>query len=65
MTAQQIHPSIQDIETIQPKVEIYYCKNGKRNVWQYSFETGLTASIKLQSVGCTLKLKDIYTKITF
>lgn len=49
----------------QPKVEVYYCKNGKRNVWMYSFATGLDQSIKLQSVGCTLKLKDIYTKITF
>jgi Uma2 family endonuclease len=45
------------------RVEIYYCKNGKRNVWNYTFETGLTASIKLQSVGCTLRLKDIYRNV--
>lgn len=49
----------------QPKVESYYCKNGKRNVWLYSFAKGLNESIKLQSVGCTLRLKDIYKKIEF
>ena len=49
----------------QPKVEIYYCKNGKRNVWNYTFATGLAESIKLQSVGCTLRLKDIYRNIEF
>lgn len=48
-----------------PKVEIYYCKNGKRNVWHYTFATGLSESIKLQSVGCTLRLKDIYRNIDF
>ena len=53
------------VHQTQPKVESYYCKNGKRNVWLYSFATGLNDSIKLQSVGCTLKLKDIYHKITF
>jgi Uma2 family endonuclease len=45
------------------RVEVYYCKNGKRNVWNYTFETGLAASIKLQSVGCTLRLKDIYRNV--
>lgn len=49
----------------QAKVETYYCKNGKRNVWTYAFETGLTARIKLQSVGCTLRLQDIYREMTF
>jgi Uma2 family endonuclease len=49
----------------QPKIEIYYCKNGKRNVWNYTFATGLSESIKLQSVGCTLRLKDIYRNIEF
>jgi Uma2 family endonuclease len=49
----------------QPKVEIYYCKNGNRNVWIYSFATGLDASVKLQSIGCTLRLKDIYRNIVF
>lgn len=47
------------------KVEIYFCKNGKRNVWTYAFATGLTERIKLQSVGCTLNLKDIYREVTF
>jgi Uma2 family endonuclease len=49
----------------EPKIEIYYCKNGKRNVWNYTFITGLSESIKLQSVGCTLRLKDIYRNIEF
>ena len=49
----------------QAKVETYYCKNGKRNVWNYTFATGLTESIKLQSVGCTLRLKDIYRNVEF
>ena len=53
------------VDQYEPKVEIYYCKNGNRNVWQYSFVTGLDASVKLQSVGCTLRLKDIYKKIIF
>ena len=49
----------------EPKVEIYYCKNGNRNVWQYSFVTGLDARIKLQSIGCTIQLKDIYRDVEF
>ena len=49
----------------EPKIEIYYCKNGNRNVWQYSFETGLDARIKLQSIGCTIRLKDIYRDVEF
>jgi Uma2 family endonuclease len=49
----------------QAKVETYYCKNGKRNVWNYTFATGLAESIKLQSVGCTLRLKDIYRDVEF
>ena len=49
----------------QPKIESYYCKNGKRNVWQYAFETDLMARFKLQSVGCTLRLQDIYRHINF
>ena len=49
----------------QPKVEVYYCKNGKRNVWSYSFVSGLSEKIKLQSVGCTLRLKDIYRQVAF
>jgi Uma2 family endonuclease len=49
----------------EPKVEIYYCKNGKRNVWNYTFHTGLADNIKLQSVGCSLRLKDIYRNIEF
>lgn len=49
----------------EPKVEIYYCKNGKRNVWNYTFHTGLLENIKLQSVGCTLRLRDIYRNIEF
>jgi Uma2 family endonuclease len=49
----------------EPKVETYYCKNGKRTIWQYTFATGLSESIKLQSVGCTLRLKDIYRNIEF
>ena len=49
----------------QAKVETYYCKNGKRNVWSYAFETGLSERIKLQSVGCTLRLQDIYREVTF
>jgi Uma2 family endonuclease len=49
----------------EPKVEIYYCKNGKRHVWNYTFYTGLSDNIKLQSVGCSLRLKDIYRNIEF
>ena len=49
----------------QAKVETYYCKNGKRNVWSYAFATGLNDRIKLQSVGCTLRLQDIYRSMTF
>jgi Uma2 family endonuclease len=49
----------------QPKVEVFYCKNGKRNVWVYTFSSGLESTIKLSSVGCTLRLKDIYRNIKF
>jgi Uma2 family endonuclease len=49
----------------QPKIEVFYCKNGKRNVWVYTFSSGLESTIKLSSVGCTLRLKDIYRNIKF
>ncbi len=49
----------------QAKIETYYCKNGKRNVWEYSFVSGLAEKIKLQSVGCTLRLQDIYRQVGF
>jgi Uma2 family endonuclease len=51
------------ISQYQPLIEIFYLKDAKNGIWQYRQAEGLESSIKLQTIGCTLKLKDVYINI--
>ena len=47
----------------EPTIDHYYLKDPKKGVWLYQQISGLDASIRLQSIGCTLRLKDIYSNL--
>jgi Uma2 family endonuclease len=44
----------------EPKIDCYYKKDPSKNVWLYHQISGLDAVIKFQSIGCTVRLKDLY-----
>ena len=48
----------------EPTIDHYYLKDPKKGVWLYQQISGLDASIRLQSIGCTLRLKDIYNNLS-
>ena len=43
----------------EPTIERFYLKDPKKGIWSYQQISGMDASIRLQSIGCTLRLKDI------
>jgi Uma2 family endonuclease len=43
-----------------PLVEVYYLENPSENIWKMSRSEGLEATVELRSIGCTLKMTDIY-----
>jgi len=47
----------------QARVEQY--ARGAGGSWTYSVVTGLDGEIELKSVGCRLKLSDIYARVVF
>ena len=48
----------------EPMIDHYYLKDTKKGIWLYQQVSGLDASIRLQSIGCTLRLKDIYKNLS-
>ncbi len=48
----------------EPTIDHYYLKDPKKGVWLYQQISGLDASIRLQSIGCTLQLKNIYANLS-
>jgi Uma2 family endonuclease len=48
----------------EPTIEKYYLKDPKKGIWLYQQVSGLDASIRLQSIGCTIRLKDIYSNLS-
>lgn len=48
----------------EPTIEKYYLKDIKKGIWLYQQFSGLDASVRLQSIGCTLRLKDIYSNLS-
>lgn len=48
----------------EPTIEKYYLKDTKKNIWEYQQISGLDKTIRLQSIGCTLRLKDIYSNLS-
>ena len=47
----------------EPLVEVFYLENPSEGVWKSSRFEGLDAVISLQSIGRTLKMKDIYRRV--
>ena len=47
----------------KPLVEVFYRENPLDNVWKLSKSEGLEATVELHSIGCTLKMKDIYRHV--
>jgi Uma2 family endonuclease len=63
---QDWNPSLQDYVLVsqnQPQVELFSRKADKS--WFNQRVTGLDATILIPSIGCTLKLADIYMGIVF
>ena len=48
----------------EPVIDHYYLKDTKKGIWLYQQIKGLDATIRLQSIGCTLRLKDIYNNLS-
>jgi Uma2 family endonuclease len=47
----------------EPKIDCYYLKDPLKNVWLFHQIVGLDASIKFQSIGCTVQLKNMYANL--
>ena len=47
----------------KPSVQARYLQDPENDLWKYSNAEGLESSIRLQSIGMELKLKDIYSVI--
>ncbi len=62
----QLLPSFQEYILVypnEPKVDIYYRKDPSKKLWMYHQVKGLDAAIKCTSIGCTLRLKDLYNNL--
>jgi Uma2 family endonuclease len=46
-----------------PLVEVFYRENPNDKEWLHTRYEGLAANVELRSIGCTLKMKDIYRRI--
>lgn len=61
-------PSFQEYVLIsqnRPRIEVFYLHDPENGLWKISRASGLDASVLLRSVGCELRLKDIYRGIRF
>jgi Uma2 family endonuclease len=62
----QLLPSFREYILVypnEPKIDCYYRKDPSKPVWMYHQVKGLDASIKFQSIGCTVRLKDLYANL--
>lgn len=48
------------VSQTSPLVAVFYLENPAENVWKLTENEGLEAVIELRSIGCTLKMTDIY-----
>lgn len=49
----------------EPFVQAWYLHDPDNSLWKISEARGLEASIQFLSIGCTLKLRDIYRRVKF
>jgi Uma2 family endonuclease len=48
----------------EPTIDCYYLKDAKKGIWLYQQINGLEESVRFQSIGCTVRLKDIYNNLS-
>lgn len=59
-------PTLLDYVLIaQDKPQVEHYQRQADGAWSYRLATGLDASVALSSIGCTLKLIDLYDRVTF
>ena len=46
-----------------PKVEVFFLKNQEENVWETTTYEGFDAVVDLRSIGCQIKMKQIYHRV--
>lgn len=47
----------------KPKVEVFFLQNIEENVWEKTIYEGLDAVVDLRSIGCSIKMKQIYHRV--
>ena len=47
----------------EPKVEVFFLQNPEENVWDKRTYEGLDAVVDLHSIGCQIKMKQIYHRV--
>jgi Uma2 family endonuclease len=47
----------------EPKVEVFFLQNVEENVWEKTTYGGLDAVVDLRSIGCPIKMKQIYHRV--
>lgn len=47
----------------KPKVEVFFLKNPEENEWETTTYEGLDAVVDLRSIGCQIKMKQIYHRV--
>lgn len=63
---QDHNPTLQEYVLIaQDAAEVEHYSRRKDDEWSYRKFAGLKASFKIASIGCTLKLSDLYERVTF
>ncbi len=46
-----------------PKVEVFFLQNSEENLWETTTYEGLDAVVDLRSIGCQIKMKQIYHRV--
>ena len=63
---QTCNPSLTDYVLVsQEKPQVEHFHKPASGPWTYQLYTGLDAVVLLDSIGCTLKLADVYDRVVF
>ncbi len=46
-----------------PKVEVFFLQNSEENIWETTTYEGFDAVVDLRSIGCQIKMKQIYHRV--
>lgn len=63
---QKHNPTLTDYILIsQDKPQVEHFRRQRKGSWSYDTHAGLDASVVIVSIGCTLKLADVYDRVVF